>query len=169
MKRDGSACIKTSFILVSLFVLSLFLYSSVSCTQSQADFSGVWIRDTIKSDNFYKGIDVVYTITQTPLEFTVKQTFTVKGSEEITTRDYSFTLDGKVKNVEKEYGTEKNTTEWSADKLILTTRSVVTYGSEDVGFTETYALSDKGMVLTAQKSDIIQGGLSVKQVFNKKK
>jgi hypothetical protein len=50
----------------------------------------------------------------------------------------------------------------------LTLDLTITYGTQDVGFTETYSLSDNGLVLTVQKSDIIEGGLSVKQVFNKK-
>jgi len=168
MKRNGSHCIKINSFLGSLFVLSLILCSSVSYAQSPANFSGVWMQDTTKSDDFYKSFEVKYTITQTLQTFIVKQTFTIKSSEEIVTRDYSFTLDGKVTNIEKEYGIEKNTAQWSADKKILTTRSTVTYGNEDVGFTETYSLSDNGLVLTAQKSDIIPGALSVKQVFNKK-
>ena len=52
--------------------------------------------------------------------------------------------------------------------LFLKTRSTIAYGSQDVGFTESYSLSDNGLVLTVQKSDIIEGGLSVKQIFNKK-
>jgi hypothetical protein len=136
--------------------------------QSPANFSGVWIQDATKSDDFYKSFEVEYTITQTLQTFTVKQTFTFKSSKEIVTNDYSFTLDGKVTNMKKESGIEKELAQWSADKKILTTRSTITYGNEDVGFTETYYLSDNGLVLTAQKSNIIPGLPSVKQVFNKK-
>jgi ABC-type phosphonate transport system ATPase subunit len=105
---------------------------------------------------------------QTPQTFVVKQLFSDKSGNEIVTRDYSFTLDGKVISTEKESGTEKNTAQWSADKKILTTRSIITYRTEGVGFTETYSLSDNGLALTVQKSDILPGGLSVKQIFNKK-
>jgi hypothetical protein len=84
------------------------------------------------------------------------------------TRDYSYTLDGKVTSMKKESGIEKNLAQWSADKKNLKTRSTITYGTEDVGFTETYSLSDNGLVLTVQKSDIIPEALSVKLVFNKK-
>jgi hypothetical protein len=158
----------TLSILGSLFVLSLLLCSTVSNAQSTANFSGVWIRDTSKSDDFYKAFDVKYTITQTLQTFTVNQTLTHKSSKESITRDYTFSLDGKVTNKEKETGTEKNLAQWSADKKILTTRSTIAYGNDDVGFTETYSLSDNGLVLTVQKSDIIPGATSVKQVFNKK-
>ncbi len=168
MKRNGSPRLKTYSILVSLFVLSLLLFSSVSNAQSPANFSGVWIQDTVKSDDFYKSFEVKYTITQTPQTFTVKQTLKLRNSEESITKDYSFTMDGKVTTMEKEGGKEKELAQWSADKKILTTRSTVTYGNEDVGFTETYSLSNNGLVLTALKSNIIPGVPSVKQVFNKK-
>ncbi|MCX6329082.1 MAG: hypothetical protein NTZ85_06140 [Bacteroidia bacterium] len=168
MKRNGSPRVKTNSILGSLFVLSLLLCSSVSYAQSPANFSGVWIQDTTKSDDFYKSFEVKYTITQTLQTFTVKQTFTLKSSKEIVTDDYSFTLDGKVTSIEKEGGIEKELAQWSTDKKILTTRSTMTYGNEDVGFTETYSLSDNGLVLTVQKSNIIPGVPTVKQVFNKK-
>jgi len=168
MKRNGSSRLRTKSILGSLFVLFLLLCSSVSPAQSPVDFSGVWIQDTTKSDVFYESFEVIYTITQTIQKFTVKQTFTVKSSKEIITSDYSFTLDGKVTSMEKEGGTEKELAQWSADKKILSTRSTITYGNEDVGFTETYSLSDNGLVLTVQKSNITPGGLSIVQVFNKK-
>lgn len=168
MKRNGSPRVRTNSILGSLFVLYLILCSSVSYAQSPANFSGIWIQDTTKSDNFYKSFDVKYTITQTLQTFTVKQTFTVESSKETVTRDYSYTLDGKVTNMKKESGIEKNLAQWSADKKNLKTRSTITYGTEDVGFTETYSLSDNGLVLTVQKSDIIPEALSVKLVFNKK-
>jgi hypothetical protein len=166
MKQNGSSRHRTISILGSLFVIFLLLCSSVASAQSPVNFSGVWIQDTTKSDDFYKSFEVIYTITQTIEKFTVLQTFTVKSSKEIVTRDYSFTLDGKVTSMEKEGGTEKDIAQWSADKKILNTRSTITYGNEDVGFTETYSLSDNGLVLTVQKSDITPGGLSIVQVFN---
>lgn len=166
MKRNGSP--RLSEYSISLFVLLLILCSSASYAQSPANFSGVWVQDTTKSDDFYKKFDVKYTIIQTPQTFKVKQIFSEYGSNEGVTRDYSYTLDGKMTDTKTENGIEKNLAQWSADKKTLKTRSTVAYGTQDVGFTETYSLSDNGLVLTVQKSDIIEGGLSVKQVFNKK-
>jgi hypothetical protein len=151
-----------------MFTLSLLLWSSVSYAQSPVNFSGVWIQDTVKSDDFYKAFDVKYSITQTPQKFSVKQTLTLRNSEESITNDYTYTLDGEVTIMEKETGKEKELAQWSADKKTLTTRSTITYGNEDVGFTETYSLSDNGLVLTTQKSNIIEGLPVLKQVFNKK-
>jgi hypothetical protein len=167
MNRNGFSCVKTNSIVGSLFFLSLLLCSSFSYSQPTANFSGVWIQDTTKSDNFYKSFNVKYTISQTLQTFTVKQTFSDKSGKVLVTRDYSFALDGKETSTKKETGLEKNLAHWSSDKKILNTRSTIKYGTQDVGFTETYALSDNGLVLTTQKSDIIPGALSVKQVFKK--
>jgi hypothetical protein len=166
-KRFLTSC--NNLILKSFIIFLLSFCASVLYAQSPVNFSGVWIQDTTKSDDFYKSFEVVYTITQNLQTFTVKQTLTLKGSKEAVTNDYTYTLDGKVTSVKKESGIEKELAQWSADKKILTTRSTKTYGNEDVGFTETYSLSDNGLVLTVQKSNIIPGALTVKQVFNKRK
>ena len=168
MKRAFSSHIRTnySYFLVALCII---FSSSALYAQSPADFSGVWIQDSIKSDDFYKSFDVKYTIRQTDLAFEVEQTFSLKNSTESITRNYTFTLDGKVTTMQKEGKAEKNSAQWSADKKILTTRSTVAYGTQDVGFNETYSLSADGLVLTAKKSDIIPGATTVTMVFNKKK
>jgi hypothetical protein len=155
------------FKLDCLFVLFLLLFFPVSYAQSPANFSGVWLQDTVKSDDFYKSFEVKYTISQDLRTFNVKQVFTLRGSKETVTDEYIFTLDGKVTSMKKESGTEKELASWSADKKILTTRSTITYGNEDVGFTETYSLSENGLILTVQKANIIPGVPAVKQVFNK--
>ena len=168
MKRNASPRLRTYSALGSLFIISFILFSSVSYAQSPVNFSGDWIQDTVKSDDFYKSFEVKYTISQTSQTFTVKQTLKLKNSEEGITNDYTYTLDGKVTTMEKDGGKEKELAQWSADKKILTTRSTITYGNEDVGFTETYSLSADGLVLTALRSNIIEGLPTVKQVFNKK-
>jgi hypothetical protein len=56
MKRNVSPHVMTKSILGSLFVLTLLLSSSVSYGQTPANFSGVWIQDTSKSDDFYKSL-----------------------------------------------------------------------------------------------------------------
>lgn len=168
MKRSGTARQVTNYVSGCLFAIFLFLCSSVSYAQSPTNFSGVWLQDTLKSDPFYKSFEVKYTISQNPQAFNVKQAFTLRGGNETVTEDYSFTLDGNVTSMKKESGTEKELARWSADKKILTTRSTTTYGNEEVGFTETYTLSDNGLVLTVQKANIIPGVPAVKLVFNKK-
>lgn len=168
MKRHRINRHRTFSALLSLFTLTLLLCSSVSYTQTPVNFSGDWIQDPGKSDDFYKAFNVRYSITQTPQKFSVKEIMTLKNSEEGITNEYIYTLDGKMSVMEKENGKEKELAQWSADKKILTTRSTIIYGNEDVGFTETYSLSGDGLVLTVQKSNIIPGAQTVKQVFNKK-
>jgi len=168
MTKHGFFKLPKNLIFPALLVLLIF-YSTGSYAQTPVDFSGVWIQDTAKSDDFYKSFEVEYAINQTLQTFTVKQTFTMKGSNESVIRDYSFTLDGKVTSVEKENGIEKNSAQWSDDKKTLITRSTVFYGTEEVGFKEFYSISDNGLVLTSQKTDIIPDAFTVKLVFNKKK
>lgn len=168
MKRNESSLVRTNFISGSAFVLCFLMFSSVLTGQAPANFAGLWIQDTVKSDKFYKGIEVKYTITQTPQAFTVKQILTIESSKESVINEDSYTLDGKVKIVETENGKSNNSAKWSADKKILTTRSTIFYGTQEVGYTETFSLSDNGRVLTVQKSDIIPEALSIKLVFNKK-
>lgn len=168
MKQNKIWCITRHIILKSLSVILLILCYSVSFSQSTVNFSGIWIKDDLKSDDRFKSFEIEYSIEQTPQLFIVKQKLTHKSSQESVLRDYSFAMDGKITNTEKEYGIEKNAIQWSSDKKTLTTRSTVKYGNEEVGFTETFTLSDDGLVLTTQKSDIIHEALSVKQVFNKK-
>jgi hypothetical protein len=169
MKSNGSSHLRTNSISGSLFVVFLILFSTGSYAQSPVNFSGIWMQDTSKSDGFYKKFDVRFTITQTAQTFKVMQTLSDFAGKESVTRDYSYTLDGKETSIKKKTGIEKNLAQWSADKKILNTRSTIKYGPDDVGFTESYSLSDNGMVLTVKKSDIIPGGLTLTQVFNKKK
>lgn len=168
MKRNATPRRRTHSALGTLFIISFILFSSFSYGQSPVNFSGDWIQDPAKSDDFYKEFVVKYTIIQTPQVFKVKQTMTLRGSEESITNDYAFTLDGKVTTMDKEGGKEKELAQWSADKKSLITKSTTTYGNEDVGFTETYSLSDNGLVLTTLKANIIEGLPKVKQVFTKK-
>lgn len=123
----------------------------------------------MKSDDFYKAFDVKCTITQTPQTITIKMAFFDKiEKKEIATHDYSFTLDGKETSKEEQGGIDKELAQWSADKKSLTTKSTRTVGSDIYGSTATYSLSGNNLILTVQTSDINPGGLSVKQIFNKK-
>jgi len=168
MKPIESPRFRINTVFGLLLFISLMLYSYGSFSQTTTNFTGVWIQDESKSDDFYKSFEVEYAITQTPTKFSVIQTFTFKESKEVVNNEYTYTLDGKVTNWNKETGTEKNSAQWSADKQILTTKSTITYGNEDVGFTETYSLSGNNLILTVVKSNIIPDLPSVKLVFNKK-
>jgi hypothetical protein len=158
---------RNNLIFKSFLILSLIFYASALYAQTPADFSGVWTQDNVKSDDFYKEFDVKCTITQTSQSITIKQTIFDKSGEEITSHDYSFTLDGKETSKEEQGGINNESAKWSPDNKILTTKSTRTVGKDVYGSTATYSLSENGLVLTVQTSDINPGGLSVKQIFNK--
>lgn len=153
----------------SVFVFTLMFCTSVSYAQTPTDFSGVWIQDNVKSDDFYKVFDVKCTITQTPQTITIKTAFSDKTEKkEISSNEYSFTLDGKETSKEEYGGINKEMAQWSADKKSLITKSTRTVGSDVYGSTTTYTLSVDKLVLTVLTSDINPDGPRVKQILNKK-
>lgn len=115
MRHHGFRHISNNVITGSLLILLLILCTSVSYSQTQADFSGVWAQDITKSDDFYKEFNVTYTIKQTPQIITIKQTFSDKDGKEITSRESSFNLDGKEVSKEEQGGINKESAAWSAD------------------------------------------------------
>jgi hypothetical protein len=135
---------------------------------AQTNFSGTWVQDNVKSDDFYREFGITKVITQNSQTFNSKETFFDKDGKEVTTRESSFNLDGKEVSKEEHEGINKELATWSADKKTLTTKSTRTVGNDVYGSTAAYSLSDDGKILTVQTSDINPGGLSVKQVFNKK-
>lgn len=153
----------------SLLIISLLFYASVVFSQSPVNFSGTWIQDTVKSDAFYKAFNVVSTITQTPQTINVKTTFSDEKGNEMAVHENLFTLDGK-EVIRMEDGVKNmNLATWSADKKILTTKSTSGTGNNIAGVTKTYSISEDGLVLKVKSSDINPGGLTVNQLFNKKK
>jgi hypothetical protein len=169
MTRYGSFGFRNNLIFKSFLIVPLIIYSSLLYGQSPVNFSGVWTQDNAKSDDFYKSFGVVCTITQIPESITLKQTFFDENGKEVTSHDFFFTLDGKEAIKEEFGGINKELATWSPDKKILTTRSTRTVGNEVYGSTATYSLSENGLVMTVQTKDINPLGMSVKQIFNKKK
>ena len=153
----------------SIMVFSVIFWASTLYGQKPADFSGVWIQDNEKSDDFYKSFNVTCTITQTPEKISFKNTFTMPGESETVTRESSFNLGGKEVSKEEQGGINKESATWSADKKTLTTKSTRTVGTDVYGSTSAYSLSADGLVLTQLTEDINPFGPKVKQIFNKKK
>ena len=169
MKLTQCIRLPRNSIIISFIALALISFTSASYAQSVLDFSGVWVQDTAKSDDFYKAFSVITTITQTPQTITIKTTFSDKDDKEGTSRSSSFNLNGKEVSKEEEGGTNKELASWSPDKKTLTTKSTRTVGKDVYGSTASYSLSDNGLVLTVKSSDINPFGLSITQVFNKKR
>jgi hypothetical protein len=169
MTKYGFLNCRNNLIFKSFLIVSLIVYSSALYGQSPLNFSGVWTQDNAKSDDFYKSFGVECTIIQTPESITFKQTFFDEKGKEVTSHDFFFTLDGKEAIKEEFGGINKEVATWSPDKKVLTTKSTRTVGNDVYGSTATYSLSENGLVMTVQTKDINPLGLSVKQIFNKKK
>ena len=169
MNNSKFLLLRKRLIIKSIMVFSMIFWVSTLYGQKPADFSGVWIQDNEKSDDFYKSFNVTCTITQTPEKISFKNTFAMPGESETVTRESSFNLDGKEVSKEEQGGINKESATWSADKKTLTTKSTRTVGTDVYGSTMTYSLSADGLVLTQLTEDINPFGPKVKQIFNKKK
>lgn len=167
MKKLVSVKRINNLIFKSFIALFMVLCTSALQAQNPTDFSGTWTQDNAKSDDFYKDFNVKFIITQTPQAITIKQTFFDKSGKEMATRNSSFNLDGKEVSKEENGGVNKELASWSQDKKILTTKSTRTVGTDLYGSSTTYSLSDNGLVLTVQTTDVNPFGPSVKQILNK--
>jgi hypothetical protein len=161
----------TSWKMIStflLFILMIFCELSLS-GQTPVNFSGVWLQDNSKSNESYKRYDVVCTIMQTPLLFTIKTSLTDKNSREISNMEESYNLDGKEISKEEYGGVDKLSAKWSADKKILITKTTRNIGNELYGSEIAYSLSNNDIVLTIQTTNLGQKEMKIIQVLNKKK
>lgn len=152
-----------------LLLLSGLLIPALLTAQKPADFSGTWIQDAEKSDDFYKEFGITNVITQTPQVITFKVTFFDKEGKEVTTLTSSYNLDGKEVSKEEQGGTDEQQATWSADKKILTVKDTRTVGTDVYGSTVAYSISDDGQELKVKTSDINPMGPVVNQVFKRKK
>jgi hypothetical protein len=151
-----------------LAILSFIVVSSLQ-VNGQVNFSGVWIQDNEKSDDFYKNFNITASINQTDKEISIVSDFFSKDGEKITTMSESFSLDGKETSVEEQGGINRKSAKWSADKKTLTVTNTRTVGTEVFGSYIAYTLSANGKVLTLITTDANPlTGLKVTQVFNKK-
>lgn len=153
-----------STLLISLLISATCIYA-----QSPVNFSGVWVKDNAKSDEFYKDFDITCTIKQTPQEISIEETFFSKSGEKITSTTESYTLDGKEASVEEQGGVNKKSAKWSADKKTLTITNTRTVNKEVYGSSKVYSFSENGLVLNVLTTDANPlTGLKLNQVFNKK-
>jgi HSP90 family molecular chaperone len=152
-----------------LLLLTIIIFPVFLNAQNPVDFSGTWIQDNAKSDDFYKEFGITNVIVQTPQTISFRVTFTDKDGKEITTRESIFNLDGKEVSKEEQGGINKEQATWSPDKKTLTTKDTRTVGSDVYGSTTTYTLSEDGKELKVKTSDIDPMGLTVNQVFTRKK
>lgn len=158
-----------NFTFKVLLLLAMFISATSIYAQSPVNFSGVWIKDNAKSDEFYKDFDITCTVKQTPQEISIEETFFSKSGEKMLSKEELYTLDGKETSVEEQGGINKKSAKWSADKKTLTVSNTTTYGSDVLGSYKAYSLSENGRVLTVLTTDANPlTGLKVNQIFNKK-
>ncbi len=168
MKRSASFS-KVRSMGTMLFVLvAMTVFPSALYAQKPVDFSGTWVQDAEKSDDFYKEFGITNVITQTPQAITFKVTFFDKDGKEVTTMTSSFNLDGKEVSKEEQGGVNKELATWSDDNKTLIVKSTRTVGTDVYGSTVSYTLSGDGQELKVKTSDINPMGPTVNQVFKRK-
>lgn len=161
--KDCKFCSTTGGLFLAV-CLVMTLSSLDLAAQAIPDFSGQWIQDKSKSDDFYKSFNVKCSISQTKQAITIKTTFSDDEGKELVTRESTFSLDGK-ETVSAEGA--KLSARWMPDKKVLTTSDTKDYGGDIVGTTTAYSISQDGRVLTVKTSDIRPDGKTIIQVFNK--
>ena len=169
MKRSGSFSEVRSMATMLFLLAAITVFPSVLYAQTPVDFSGTWIQDAEKSDDFYKEFGITNLITQTPQTISFKVTFFDKEGKEVTTMESSFNLDGREVSKEEQGGINKEQATWSADRKTLTVKSTRTVGTDIYGSTVSYTLSGDGQELKVKTSDINPMGPTVNQVFKRKK
>jgi hypothetical protein len=140
-------------ILISTFIVSFALMSSASLAQPTANFSGTWAFDTTKSDRgpggYFLQADQILRITQNSASITFAKTVPISSGNFTSTDKYFF--DGKTRTQKKDYGTDKISLQWSADKKVLTITTITTAetknGPDDFLVAESWKLSDDGRTL----------------------
>lgn len=131
------------------FFITCFLCVFVDISaQKNADFSGTWNMDFVKSDanykKFYSGMTCV--IKQTPPEITVERTSMDKNGKEAKQDPLTCSLDGKEISKEQYGGIDKYSTGWSGDRKIMILKCVRTINGSDYGSNESYSLKGESPV-----------------------
>ena len=160
-----------SALLVFLIVISPELQA-----QSVTNFSGTWTVDTAKSQpgpgGQFMDADKILRITQNAASITFATTYPSSGNFVAT---YKYSLDGKVRTQKRDIGTEKISSQWSADNKVLTITTVTTTetknGPDDSVGKESYRLSDDRRTLINESSLESKqlAKITIVTVYNKRK
>jgi hypothetical protein len=168
---------QTVLAIVSLVFISLC--SSVTLeAQAPVDFSGTWEFDKAASSPgtvhaTFEGA-VMRKITQSASKFTYRDTYVRSGSDDWSTTDEVFNLDGKEQIKKDGANSRKKSALWSADKKTLTLTYKETYMEKGVAkellAADSYKLSDEGKTLTIEtfSKNQVTGETKTASVFRKK-
>lgn len=159
-------------------VTVLFTLSLSASAQKFANFSGAWIYDKATSTpgTEQAGYDgtVVRKITQTATSIAYNDTYSRPGSNDWSTGDEVFMLNGKNKVQKEGRSTIKKSVKWSADNKTLTLTYLSIYSekgvSSDVTITEYYSLADEGKTLIIERlfKNGVTGETKATSVFHRK-
>jgi hypothetical protein len=168
---------QTVLAIVSLIFISLC--SSVTLeAQAPVDFSGTWEFDKAASSPGtvhakFEGA-VIRKITQTASKFTYRDTYVRSGSDDWSTTDEVFSLDGKEQVKKDGANSRRKSAIWSQDKKVLTLTYKETYKERGVVkellSAESYKLSVEGTSLTIEtfSKNQVTGETKTASVFRKK-
>jgi hypothetical protein len=147
----------------------LIIIPLVSFGQKPVDFSGTWVQDTTKSNDFLKGYSLTLTITQTDKTIIIKHSyFNAKNIEE-DSMQFTYSLDGKEVVEKKPEWIEKTSLKWSPDKKEIDIKNTQTIQDQVNESHEVYSLSKDGTVLTQKSFNVdVKDNIFIK-IFNKKK
>ena len=166
--------------IISASLISMFLLSSATLkAQTPINFSGKWTYDKAKStpgtNNAEYNGTLARQITQTASTIAYRDIYTQNGTNDYTTSDDVFNLDGK-EEIDKSDPNSilSKSVIWSQDRKSLTLSYKSTYIEEGVSkefiINETYKLSDEGKTLTIEMKtkDAIRGEINTINIYHKK-
>ena len=150
-------------------MLSLAFMTLALTGQKPVDFSGTWVQDSTKGNDFLKGYSLTLTITQTDKTIIIKHSyFNAKNIEE-DSMQFSYSLDGKEVVQKKPEWIERTSLKWSPDKKEIDIKNTQTIQDQVNESHEIYSLSKDGMVLTQKSFNVdVKDNIFIK-IFNKKK
>lgn len=142
----GSKSGKSSKNLLATIAFSFLFLSFASYLSAQSvSFSGTWAFNESKSTPAQGGMRFAATlmvITQDGNNLTVDRTSKNQNGEDVKTTS-KFTLDGKeCVNQGFQNSTRKSTVSWSADKKSLAFAHTMTFGENEMKFSETWKIND---------------------------
>jgi hypothetical protein len=170
--RCGHRAVICSYLLVAI-VSSMTVHA-----QTPADFSGNWEFDKTASSpgsvhSKFEGA-VIRKITHSASKFTYRDTYVRSGSDDWSTTDEVFNLDGKEQMKKNGANSRMKSAVWSQDKKTLTLTYKETYKEKGVmkelQQVDSYNLSDEGSKLTIEtfSKNQVTGERKATSVFHKK-
>ena len=168
--------IQKKFSVPLLFLL--FTVLSQTVITAQTNFSGNWEFDKTQSSGdltelTYDGTVIMH-VSQKLSVLNVGETWKNKDNPDFNTADDTYNLDGKEQTTKSDFGTQKKTARWSADKKILTISITdiqeLNGKMQEFLVEDTYKLSDDKKTLTVERysKNPVTGETRAKKVYRKK-